>query len=113
MDAECGDDDAVKSLEMLAGGNELSPGRKGTASEGIPRHTSLFPAGHLPLKGGDRPEARSHPTKNLEIAERLPNSAPCRLPAYQLQRDAERATFYPPPGGGDVRRDREGELAST
>ncbi|TCV70518.1 hypothetical protein EDE05_110174 [Neorhizobium sp. R1-B] len=59
MDAEGGDDDAVKSLEMLSGGDELSPGQtwKGSIVGRAPPYP-LCPAGHLPLKGGDRLEAR-------------------------------------------------------
>ena len=56
MGLEGGDEKWVKSLKMLEGGGELSTGkgREEQHLEGMPRHTPLCPAGHLPLKGGDR-----------------------------------------------------------
>jgi len=66
-----------------------------TALEGAPRHTPLRPAGHLPLKGGDRPEARSCLTRSLEIAvlHSLPTSCPCT----NHRGTAEHASFDLPP----------------
>ncbi|MQB25032.1 hypothetical protein DXT95_08160 [Agrobacterium tumefaciens] len=34
------------------------------------RDTPLCPAGHLPLKGGDRPAARSRPSQRLRMKQR-------------------------------------------
>jgi len=96
MGLEGGDDDEVKLLETLRWDDELSTGQAWKDSIGRrPPPTPLCPAGNLPLKGGDRPEARSWQTKSLEIAELhfLPASCPCT----NQRGTAEQASFDLPP----------------